>query len=154
MSSRSKDRGGAWVAAQALLMLLVLGLGLRARGAALFPGSLVIGGVLMFAAALLALAGASAWGGKPTPFPRPRENAELLRGGVYAWLRHPLYASLILLGLGWALFRESGPALAAAGALALFFDAKARQEERWMRERFPEYSAYQKHVRRFIPWIY
>ena len=148
------DRGGVWVLAQALLMLLVFALGLGPRRAALFPGSVAIGGGLMFLAAVLALAGALAWRGKPTPYPRPRQNAELLRSGVYSLLRHPLYASLILLGFGWALFRESGLALAAAAVLALFFDAKARQEERWMREQFPEYGAYQKQVRRFIPWIY
>jgi protein-S-isoprenylcysteine O-methyltransferase Ste14 len=154
VSASFKDRGGAWIVAQAGLMVLVFAFGLGQRGAAPFPGSVLLGGALMLVAAAIGLLGVVAWRGKPTPFPRPRQNAELLRGGIYGFVRHPLYASLILLGLGWALFRDSGPALAAAAVLALFFDAKARQEERWMRERFPEYGAYQKQVRRFIPWIY
>jgi protein-S-isoprenylcysteine O-methyltransferase Ste14 len=35
-----------------------------------------------------------------------------------------------------------------------FFDAKARHEERWLRQKFPAYAAYAQQVRRFIPWLY
>jgi len=52
------------------------------------------------------------------------------------------------------LIRSSWPALVASLALAIFFDAKARREERWLRRRFPEYTRYEQRVRRFIPGIY
>jgi protein-S-isoprenylcysteine O-methyltransferase Ste14 len=42
----------------------------------------------------------------------------------------------------------------AALVLALFFDAKARREERWLRQRFSEYARYEARVRRFLPWVY
>ncbi len=38
--------------------------------------------------------------------------------------------------------------------LAPLLDARAQREERWLRQQFPEYAAYQQRVRRFIPWIY
>jgi len=42
------------------------------------------------------------------------------------------------------------------GALLLMplLDAKSRKEERWLRQQFPDYEAYQKRTRRFLPWIY
>jgi protein-S-isoprenylcysteine O-methyltransferase Ste14 len=35
-----------------------------------------------------------------------------------------------------------------------FLDAKARREEEWLRERFPEYRGYEASVKRFVPGIY
>ena len=35
-----------------------------------------------------------------------------------------------------------------------FFDAKARREEKWLREKFSEYGEYESRVKRFIPRIY
>jgi protein-S-isoprenylcysteine O-methyltransferase Ste14 len=49
---------------------------------------------------------------------------------------------------------RSWPALLAALALAPLLDGKARREERWLRQQFPEYSSYQRRVRRFVPWVY
>ena len=126
----------------------------RPRGEPLWHGSMLFGAGLMFLAGFVGVAGMVAWRGKPTAFPKPREGATLFQSGVYAWVRHPLYASLILLGIGWALFRCSSGALVAAAALTVFLDAKARREERWLRERFDGYVAYAQRVRRFIPRIY
>ena len=77
-----------------------------------------------------------------------------MRHGIYSVMRHPLYTSVMLASLGWALLWQSGPALVAALLLAPFFDAKARREERWLAERFPDYGDYQRRVARFLPWIY
>ena len=56
--------------------------------------------------------------------------------------------------IGWALVWQSWPALLAGLALAPLFDGKARLEERWLRQQFPEYATYARRVRRFVPWIY
>jgi len=92
--------------------------------------------------------------GSRTAFPRPLPNAQLVQRGIYRHLRHPLYASVMLASLGWALLWQSGPSLLAALIAIPFFDAKARREERWLVEAFPEYAGYQQRVRRFIPWVY
>jgi protein-S-isoprenylcysteine O-methyltransferase Ste14 len=49
---------------------------------------------------------------------------------------------------------QSGPALLAAVVIAVFLNAKASQEERWLRDKFSEYANYQKRVSRLIPWVW
>jgi protein-S-isoprenylcysteine O-methyltransferase Ste14 len=78
----------------------------------------------------------------------------MVQSGIYSWMRHPLYTSVICGTLGWSLIWQSWPALAASLVLALLLDAKARHEERWLRQQFPEYAKYEKRVRRFIPGVY
>lgn len=104
--------------------------------------------------AILGISGVAAMGRNRTPYPRPLEDAKLVQTGPYRRVRHPLYACLILLGLGWSMVWNSHAALALAGLLALFFDAKARLEERFLGELFPEYADYRQRVRRLLPWIY
>ncbi len=89
-----------------------------------------------------------------TPFPRPKADAELIRSGIYAKVRHPLYLSVISLGFAWALLWRSGPALALAVLQLPFFQAKARKEEGWLRERFSGYEEYARRVKRFIPGLF
>jgi protein-S-isoprenylcysteine O-methyltransferase Ste14 len=48
--------------------------------------------------------------------------------------------------------RGRGSALALIQAAPL--DIKARREERWLREKFPDYDEYVVKVRRLIPWLY
>jgi isoprenylcysteine carboxyl methyltransferase (ICMT) family protein YpbQ len=52
-------------------------------------------------------------------------TTELVTGGVFRYIRHPLYASLILLGWGSALKYLSWPSLglACAGTLLFFLDS-------------------------------
>jgi protein-S-isoprenylcysteine O-methyltransferase Ste14 len=69
-------------------------------------------------------------------------------------VRHPLYSAVILLSLGWALMWGSAIALIGCLVEAFFFDSKARREERWLAEKFPEYAGYCRRVRRLIPWVY
>lgn len=147
-------RGGAWVLGQSALMLLVLGLGPLCPGTPRPSGLKLLAGVCLILGAVFGLGGVWALRGNRTIFPRPKVDASLVRHGIYRWVRHPLYTSLILLSLGWAAGWASMPALLAGGALAVFLDRKARREEVWLRAKFPEYAAYARQVRRFVPGIY
>lgn len=148
------QRGGWWVAVQNALIVAVLVLGLVFRGQwqGRFMG--LAGGMLMSVGGCLGIAGVCALGRNLTPYPKPLENSALAQRGVYALVRHPLYCSLILSSAGWALMWRSWPALAASLALSILLDAKARREEHWLREKFPDYAAYSRRVRRLLPWIY
>jgi protein-S-isoprenylcysteine O-methyltransferase Ste14 len=112
------------------------------------------GAALLLLGAAGGVAGVVHLGRNRTPFPKPLADVRLVQHGIYRWMRHPLYTSVIVASLGWALVWQSWPALVSALALAVFFDAKARREERWLRDRFPEYADYARRVRRFIPWVY
>jgi len=89
-----------------------------------------------------------------SPMPRPTETSVLIQDGIYRRLRHPIYAGLILVALGWSLLMASLAALVLALLLAVILDLKARREEVWLRERYPGYAAYATHTKRFVPGIY
>lgn len=152
--TRFFQRGGAWVLGQSVLLGAVILLAVFFRGDGFSPAVVIAGAVLMVVGAGVALAGALALGRNLTPFPKPTEQAQLVRHGIYALIRHPLYTSVILVSIGWSLIWQSWPALLVAATLIPFFHAKARHEERWLREKFPEYADYERRVRRFIPWLY
>jgi len=78
-----------------------------------------------------------------SPFPRPPGDAELVERGPFRFLRHPIYVGATLFFLGLSLvFSVYGVALTAV--LAAFWVAKARLEERYLSERFPQYAAYRR----------
>jgi protein-S-isoprenylcysteine O-methyltransferase Ste14 len=99
------------------------------------------------------IAGVFVLGKNRTPFPQPRAGSELVQHGIYARVRHPLYTSVMLASLGWALIWQSVAAFVAALTLIPFFLAKARREERWLREQFPGYADYERRVPRFVPGL-
>lgn len=147
-------RGGLWVLGQWLLMLATLAAGPWGAGSWSAPWSRPLAVILLGCGAAFGIAGVRALGPRRTTFPEPKPDAVLVRGGVYHFVRHPLYTSLILLSFSWALAWQSLPAVVLALATALFLDLKARQEERRLRRQFPEYEDYAAEVRRLLPWIY
>lgn len=145
------QRGGAWVLCQFVLMMAVIGLAVRFHGNESNRFAMAVGLILFAAGAAVGLAGAVALGPNLTPFPRPLERSELVRSGIYALIRHPLYTCVMLASFGWALFWGSGASFAAACLLVPFFAFKARREERWLRRKFPSYEDYSVQVPRFLP---
>jgi protein-S-isoprenylcysteine O-methyltransferase Ste14 len=154
MSNGFIQRGGLWVLGQSLLMVAVLGSGMISGPGGTLALCQPAGFFFLGAGALSALAGVAALRGNLTPLPKPSERAQLVQHGIYGLVRHPLYLAVFSAALGWSLLRQSWPALGVSLVLAVFFDAKARREERWLRERFPDYAEYQKKVKRFVPWVY
>jgi protein-S-isoprenylcysteine O-methyltransferase Ste14 len=150
------SRGEGWVAAQvALLLLLLVGSFVDPT----FPASLRrpagwVGIVGLIAGTPLLVAGGTSLGRNLTPLPRPKADAALVQTGAYRLVRHPIYGGAILGGLGWALLRGRWLGVLAAVALAVFFDAKASREERWLVERFSDYPAYRRRVPKLIPGLY
>jgi len=86
-----------------------------------------------------------------TPSPLPKSGAILQTGGLYRWVRHPIYTGV----LGWAAgVTLASPDLARGvlfGVLCAFFAAKARFEERWLRQQFPNYTDYAERTPMFVP---
>ena len=83
------------------------------------------------------------------------KTSRLVTVGVYRFIRHPLYSSLLF--LGWGLFFKSPSWLDAGLALlcTLFLTATARIEERENIDFFgADYLAYMKHSKMFIPLVF
>ena len=147
------ERGGLWVLIQSALMIGAIVL------AVIYPGTRVLlalrlaGSLLVTIGAFFGLAGVAALKGNRTAFPKPREHSQFIEKGIYAYVRHPLYTSVILVCTGWALIWGSIGALVLALTMLPFFYAKAKVEERWLRQKFPGYKDYERRVRRFIPGV-
>ncbi len=137
-------RGEGWVILQFILMAAIFfapnsgQIGSTIRYLGLFL--LLIGGT-MLAIATLKL------GRNLTPFPKPLDNGQLVRGGLYQIVRHPIYFSVIMACLGWAIWRGSFIGIGLSILLFFFFDAKTRAEERWLVQQYPDYVASPKGTR-------
>ena len=83
------------------------------------------------------------------------KTAELVTTGIYRYIRHPMYSSLLLLAWGvfWKAPSWSGAALVAVATGCLL--ATARAEERESLGFFgPAYAAYMQRTKRFIPFLF
>lgn len=154
-----RGRGAEWVAAQVVLLVAIVLIPPNFAGLPAWPEP--IRTISLFAGLLigffgLALVGISALnlGTNLSVFPRPVDDGALVQTGLYAIVRHPIYSGVILSALGWSLFRASLPALVLTVVLAVFFDQKARREERWLEQKYPDYGGYRQRVRKLIPWVY
>jgi protein-S-isoprenylcysteine O-methyltransferase Ste14 len=85
-----------------------------------------------------------------------REQHALVTGGIYGYMRHPMYSAFWLWVIAQALLLQNW--IVAIGGFVgwgiLFFD-RIGQEEAMMRETFGEqYDAFARRTKRLVPWIY
>lgn len=122
----------------------------------LIVGSMVLG---LVGAALCVLGmGFAIWArvylGRNWGMPMSRkEQPELVTGGPYVYVRHPIYGGLLVAMLGSTL---GGMVVWLIPLLlcVVYFVYSARNEERLMLEQFPEqYPAYMRRTKRFVPFI-
>jgi protein-S-isoprenylcysteine O-methyltransferase Ste14 len=83
--------------------------------------------------------------------PLPNAHAELRTGGLYRFVRHPIYSGLLLVGAAIAAVSGSLLRLGVFVLLVLLINAKARWEEVQLARRFPGYAAYAARTPRFVP---
>ncbi|WP_322511981.1 methyltransferase family protein [Chloroflexus sp.] len=86
----------------------------------------------------------------PDPLPR----AELVNAGPYRWIRHPMYASLLLMTLAWVLAAPVVWRWALWLLLLAVLIAKLRYEEQLLSASIPAYREYQQRSWRLIPLLW
>lgn len=113
---------------------------------------IVVGLVLMVIGAIVNIAGRFKLGKNWSDNIKIYLGHSLVSDGVYAWVRHPLYASLIWMFYGSALVYSNWLAFLANSLIfvpAMYF--RAKQEEKMLVQEFPEYVNYKKKVSMFFP---
>jgi len=83
-----------------------------------------------------------------------RQGHELVTSGPYAYVRHPIYAGIMLAMVGAALV-EGLAWLALFALYFAYFLFSARTEEKMMLAQFPEaYPAYRRRTRMLFPFVF
>jgi protein-S-isoprenylcysteine O-methyltransferase Ste14 len=153
------QRGQGYVVIQIALIALVL-LGPRTwPGLSEWPATVAriawpAGIALLVLGVGLIVSGIVALGRNLAAVPRPKPGAILVERGPYRIVRHPMYTGAILIAFGWALAVAGTLSLAYAGMVVGFLAIKTAREERWLRQELTGYAAYERRVRRLIPFVY
>jgi protein-S-isoprenylcysteine O-methyltransferase Ste14 len=82
-----------------------------------------------------------------------KQGHHVVDTGPYAWVRHPIYAGVILAAFATAIERGSAIALAGAAIMTIGWYLKARSEERFLRAELgaADYDAYARRVAMLVP---
>jgi protein-S-isoprenylcysteine O-methyltransferase Ste14 len=82
----------------------------------------------------------------------PEATMCLVMHGIYLYSRNPMYVSLLLYLIAWAIYLASWPAVLGLPAFILYMTRyQIEPEERVLAARFPEdFSAYRRAVRRWL----
>ncbi len=85
-----------------------------------------------------------------------RDKHKLISGGLYRFIRHPMYSSFLLIGLAQAFLLPNWVAgLSGLVGFAVLFFMRVDVEERMMLDAFgEEYRIYSGKTKRIIPYIY
>ena len=86
-------------------------------------------------------------------FPEPKAGAVLVTTGPFKFVRHPMYTTLIF---GGSIFVAYGDLVTLASWLILIgvLIAKVSFEEKLLTQTFENYADYQKHTKKFIPFLF
>ena len=82
-----------------------------------------------------------------SPFPKPKANSKLVTSGIYRFMRHPMYYSLIVISFGIFLTKLSIYYLCLTISLALLIKLKIFVEERYLKNKFKNYLIYKNLVK-------
>lgn len=87
-------------------------------------------------------------------FPEIPQHGRLVVHGPYHWVRHPMYTSLLLITLGWAVERPMPFRMVLWVGLVVTLWVKLGYEEQLLLEKFPLYEEYRRRTKRIIPFLF
>ena len=90
------------------------------------------------------------WG---TPMMR-KDEPELVTGGPYRFVRHPIYSGILLAAVGTAI-ALSWPWLVLVALVGVYLAYSATVEERFLAEHFPaKYADYRRSTKMLVPFVF
>ena len=111
------------------------------------PFSYFLGILIIIIAFIIMLVSIKELGRNLSPFPRPINNSNLVTKGIYRFLRHPMYYSLIFISFGVFITKLSIYYLFLSTSLILIIKFKIALEEQYLKNKFKNYLLYQNEVK-------
>ena len=109
--------------------------------------SYLLGILIIIIASIFILIAIKDLGRNLSPFPKPKANSDLVTTGIYRFMRHPMYYSLIIISFGVFLTKLSFYYLCLTITLALLIKFKIILEEQYLKNKFKNYSLYKSEVK-------
>ncbi|MBK7383676.1 MAG: isoprenylcysteine carboxylmethyltransferase family protein [Flavobacteriales bacterium] len=103
---------------------------------------------------VLAWAAVSLGGNNLTYMPDPRQGNTLSQRGIYRFIRHPMYAAVLLCGVAVSFGAPSTWRWVALGVCAVVLVIKVHHEEMLLTAKHPDYPQRMKGVARLVPFIW
>ena len=111
------------------------------------PLSYLVGFFIIIIALIILLIAIKDLGRNLSPFPRPINNSNLVTTGIYRFIRHPMYYSLIFISIGVFIIKLSIYYLFLTISLALIIKFKIALEEKYLMNKFKNYLLYKNEVK-------
>ena len=113
--------------------------------------SLTVAGVLVGLGVVVVLFAGLRLGSSLTPLPIPKDDGELTTGGLYRFVRHPIYSGVLLSALGLVVFGASITHFLGWFLLVVVLSVKASGEEKMLAQKYSTYEGYSRATGRFVP---
>ena len=111
------------------------------------PFSYFIGVLIIIIAFIILLVAIKDLGRNLSPLPRPINNSNLVTTGIYRFMRHPMYYSLIFISFGVFITKLSIYYLFLSISLGLIIKFKIALEEQYLNNKFKNYLLYKNEVK-------
>ena len=111
------------------------------------PFSNSLGILIIIIAFIIMLLAIKDLGRNLSPLPRPLNNSNLVTKGIYRFMRHPMYYSLIFISIGVFIIKLSIYYLFLTISLALIIKFKIALEEKYLMNKFKNYLLYKNEVK-------
>ena len=109
--------------------------------------SYLVGFLIIIIAFIILLVAIKDLGRNLSPFPRPKNNSNLVTKGIYRFIRHPMYYSLIFISVGVFFIKLSSYYLFLSIILSLIIKFKIALEEQYLKNKFKNYFLYKNEVK-------
>ena len=106
-----------------------------------------VGFLIIIIASIVLILAVKDLGSNLSPFPRPLAKSRLITSGIYRFIRHPMYYSLILISFGVFITNLSFYYLCLTISLCLIIKLKIILEERYLNSKFKNYFLYKDKVK-------
>ena len=111
------------------------------------PFYYLLGVLIIIMAFIILLVAIKDLGRNLSPSPRPKKNSIIVTKGIYRFMRHPMYYSLIFISFGVFITKLSIYYLFLSTSLVLIIKFKIALEEQYLNNKFKNYLLYKNEVK-------